>query len=343
MPPVPNTRTALLAAIAANPADDLVRLVFAYWLDEYGDPAWAELIRLQCWLDPIRAADPPAVQAAEARERVLLADHARRIVAGFGYDGRAQRRRVFFRRGTPDRLRIPVVQFLRDGNALLDRLPTVRRLTLTHLPESFDRLSTYPALRRIERLDLAGWSSGREPARLMESPALARVHTVSFWLRPGDRVQNVYFPYTRSAAALGAALREVRLVQLHGGVRTGASAAGHDRAANVTAADPRMEAGDLAIRVIRPFARRFTLGSIPGPLTGDLPPVTPEFVSYEGRFVAVFWLPPHLGRFVDAGGEVEPGTPPAARAELLEELQAWWESGSAVLHRAGQRYTLPAR
>src|SRR3954451_10228135 len=34
-----------IAAVAANPADDLPRLVFADWLDENGDPARAGFIR----------------------------------------------------------------------------------------------------------------------------------------------------------------------------------------------------------------------------------------------------------------------------------------------------------
>lgn len=38
-------REALIAAIAASPADDLPRLVFADWLDDNGDPAQAEFIR----------------------------------------------------------------------------------------------------------------------------------------------------------------------------------------------------------------------------------------------------------------------------------------------------------
>ena len=38
-------REALIAAIAASPADDLPRLVFADWLDDHGDPAQAEFIR----------------------------------------------------------------------------------------------------------------------------------------------------------------------------------------------------------------------------------------------------------------------------------------------------------
>ena len=41
-------REAFLRGIFADPDSDLPRLVFADWLDERGEAAWAELIRLQC-------------------------------------------------------------------------------------------------------------------------------------------------------------------------------------------------------------------------------------------------------------------------------------------------------
>ncbi|MBY0456947.1 MAG: TIGR02996 domain-containing protein, partial [Gemmataceae bacterium] len=41
------TEDALLAAVAANPADDLPRLVYADWCDENDRPVRAEFIRLQ--------------------------------------------------------------------------------------------------------------------------------------------------------------------------------------------------------------------------------------------------------------------------------------------------------
>lgn len=44
-------REAFLRAIFADPDNDLPRLVFADWLDERGESAWAELIRLQCELN----------------------------------------------------------------------------------------------------------------------------------------------------------------------------------------------------------------------------------------------------------------------------------------------------
>lgn len=41
------TEDALLAAVLANPDDDLPRLVYADWLEEHGEPERAEFIRVQ--------------------------------------------------------------------------------------------------------------------------------------------------------------------------------------------------------------------------------------------------------------------------------------------------------
>ena len=67
-------REAFLSAILAHPDDDLPRLVFADWLDEHGDPARAEFIRLQCELArlPARARRRTAL---ERREAELLETH----------------------------------------------------------------------------------------------------------------------------------------------------------------------------------------------------------------------------------------------------------------------------
>jgi uncharacterized protein (TIGR02996 family) len=67
-------RDSLLAAIVAAPDDPVPRLVFADYLDEHGDPDWAELIRLQNgyfkhWTNAEEMADREAelVKAVTAR------------------------------------------------------------------------------------------------------------------------------------------------------------------------------------------------------------------------------------------------------------------------------------
>ena len=51
-------RTALLAAVASDPDDDLPRLVYADWLDEHGEADRAEFIRLQCHTARVGVTDP---------------------------------------------------------------------------------------------------------------------------------------------------------------------------------------------------------------------------------------------------------------------------------------------
>ena len=67
---------ALLRAVLATPDDDAPRLIFADWLDEHGDPARAEFIRVQVELgrpDPDRAR---RYQLLTAERRLLFAYRA---------------------------------------------------------------------------------------------------------------------------------------------------------------------------------------------------------------------------------------------------------------------------
>src|SRR5687767_2099915 len=61
---------ALLAAIRAAPDDDAPRLVYADWLDENGQPARAEFIRVQCEL---ARRESPELRRREAE--LLTAHH----------------------------------------------------------------------------------------------------------------------------------------------------------------------------------------------------------------------------------------------------------------------------
>src|SRR5438552_3731260 len=63
----------LLRAILDDPDDDGLRLVYADWLEEHGEPERAEFIRVQLELEPHRfAIDRPRVRQLLAREAELL-------------------------------------------------------------------------------------------------------------------------------------------------------------------------------------------------------------------------------------------------------------------------------
>ena len=51
------TRDALYAAILAHPDEDTPRLAYADHIEEFGDPARAEFIRVQCQLANLHAWD----------------------------------------------------------------------------------------------------------------------------------------------------------------------------------------------------------------------------------------------------------------------------------------------
>src|SRR5205085_5003860 len=69
----------LLAAVRQDPEDDAPRLVYADWLEEHGDPARAEYIRLQCRLaERERDVDPTFPDPDWEREMELeRANHDR--------------------------------------------------------------------------------------------------------------------------------------------------------------------------------------------------------------------------------------------------------------------------
>jgi len=85
-------REAFVQAIAANPADDLPRLVFADWLDEHGEPERAEFIRTQIrW----HHADADERKSLDARAEELFKEHWQRWFAPLllALDPDADRRR----------------------------------------------------------------------------------------------------------------------------------------------------------------------------------------------------------------------------------------------------------
>lgn len=136
----------LLRAIRTHPDDDTVRLVYADWLQENGDEAHADLIRVQCEL--ARKPKPKRRADLQKREAELLADPA------FHFPG--ERPFVYARGFVSDTCSVSLSS-LGAGFTALDEdwgaepNPFAVMLTAKHRPV-LDRVSNL-------RLDLAGLHS----------------------------------------------------------------------------------------------------------------------------------------------------------------------------------------
>jgi len=113
----------LLRAIREDPADLTPRLIYADWLDEHGDPARAEFIRLQCLRSQEGITAPNEFERRD-REEELLRDNRARWLAelpplwgitwsefghGFVESVHAYSFRAFQRQAAQIRSRIPLL------------------------------------------------------------------------------------------------------------------------------------------------------------------------------------------------------------------------------------------
>ena len=154
-----STGDALLAAIAANPDDDLVRLVYADYLEENGDPDRAELIRVQIELTHLPEDDPTWLETDGRRKLLLAANRTRWLGDRLKV---APNTAWVYRRGFPDQL-----DFRRDevGDPELQKLAASPRLAeVTSIILSGQRLresaveilTASPHLGRLQELNLGG-------------------------------------------------------------------------------------------------------------------------------------------------------------------------------------------
>jgi uncharacterized protein (TIGR02996 family) len=139
-----------LRAICADPEDDTVRLVYADWLDENGDPERAEFIRLQIeyeWRRAARTCD----SAFWGRYTAMVRNeggwrHELPRLPGISWPG-------FFRRGFPHEVAVSDGRHLvRNGEAVFEATPvdtvSVAGAGLTTLTRVLER----PEVNRVSRL-----------------------------------------------------------------------------------------------------------------------------------------------------------------------------------------------
>src|SRR5262249_48647085 len=160
--------TGLLQDIRSNPDDDTPRLIYSDWLDEHGQSARAELIRIQCEAAQLPKDDKHR-QALEARARRLEDAHLDQWVGPL--KEHLGGLTPYFYRGFPRFVLVRVNLFRKEPfrKMLAEWLPKAGAmvLSISDPNRTSDLASLLPAI--------------------VDSPALAAVHTLSLRkLRPID-------------------------------------------------------------------------------------------------------------------------------------------------------------
>ncbi len=159
-----------LRLILADPDADGPRLVYADWLDDHGQPARAEFIRVQCALAALPADDPRAA-ALHARADVLLEQHR----VGWSGPLAGLATRWDFRRGFPEVVRMEARVFLARGEELFAAVPA-RHVELLDAAAHLPRLGQCPLLERLAALTIAGCPAGDAVAKAVaKSPHVGRL------------------------------------------------------------------------------------------------------------------------------------------------------------------------
>ncbi|HYT88381.1 MAG TPA: TIGR02996 domain-containing protein [Gemmataceae bacterium] len=140
---------ALLEAIRDEPDDEGLRLVYADWLEENGDPARSELIRVQCALEHL-SAQAPERYSLQTRERELLRRHEKVWLGPL----RAGLKWWRFRRGLLEEVSLTVERFLVHAHALL-LLGPVCRVNFRGGATHNNRLPDCPRLAQLRAVDLS--------------------------------------------------------------------------------------------------------------------------------------------------------------------------------------------
>jgi uncharacterized protein (TIGR02996 family) len=183
-----------LRAICESPEDDTVRLVYADWLDENGDPDRAEFIRLQ-----VAQADKPRMYDADYfRAETLFQKNDEWLaevpkVTGTEWeDG--------FRRGFRYAIRVQASKWLLRHHARLFAAAPIQALTLYEADQGMlAKVLQIPAIERLTELYLARCrvTRGRFDV-LTDCPRLTRLRTLGIRGRAGHFEPALTFAEARA-------------------------------------------------------------------------------------------------------------------------------------------------
>jgi uncharacterized protein (TIGR02996 family) len=209
---------AFVRAIAESLYDDTPRLIFADWLDDHGDQARAEFIRIQCELEPMR--DQYEIdRAAELhrRENELLWKYEKKWLGKMPeWDDWRPDPAVKFRRGFVDTVSMPVRTFLDLGPKVLRSYPTIRRVVLFRVHGYGERLAACPALDGLAELELACWYSDADARAIAASPHLGRLQVLEVWLGRADGLMDSQLCRIMAGSKAWPRLRELTLLNPDG-------------------------------------------------------------------------------------------------------------------------------
>jgi uncharacterized protein (TIGR02996 family) len=161
---------AFLEAIREQPDDDTPRLIYADWLEEYGQPERAEFIRVQCEKERVPEGSPRWFDLS-IREEELRAAYEHEWLGPFG--GIIEQHE--FHRGCLDSVFLEAQAFLEHAEGLF-RLGPLRQVSLEDAAEVLPTLADSPWLERLTVLDLSDNDLGPEELRILAgSPHLTRL------------------------------------------------------------------------------------------------------------------------------------------------------------------------
>lgn len=164
---------AFLKEILANPADREVRLVFADWLEEQGDPR-GELIRLQIQLEEMKSSDR-GYGTVRKKERALFKEHS--------LFGRLPNRVSDweFRAGFIEKIELTLTAFLKQAPEIFEHNP-VQHAVLKAKSAKIEKIAQVPELSKLRSLELRSNHLGNAGLRtLLESPHLTNLESLTVY------------------------------------------------------------------------------------------------------------------------------------------------------------------
>jgi uncharacterized protein (TIGR02996 family) len=146
-----------LKAILAAPEDDALRLVYADWLQENGQPERAEFIRAECEQATIHSDptvgpnrwDNPRFWELQERVSELYDRHA---ATWFAELFKAHRGEVSTHRGFPHHIALTARKFIDHGDALFRAAPTIEDVYIGRLGRNMRDLARTAALGHVRNL-----------------------------------------------------------------------------------------------------------------------------------------------------------------------------------------------